>query len=48
MENLYDYKKFALLYVDDEERSLTNFTRAFGDQFRIMTATTAQQGLQLL
>ena len=48
MENLYDYKKFAVLYVDDEEKSLTNFTRAFGDQFRIMTATTAQQGLKLL
>jgi len=48
MENLYDYKKFAVLYVDDEERSLTNFTRAFGEQFRILTATTAQQGLKLL
>ena len=48
MENLYDYKRFAILYVDDEEKSLTNFTRAFGDQFRIMTATTAQAGLKLL
>ena len=48
MENLYDYKKFAILYVDDEERSLTNFIRAFGEQFRIFTATTAQQGLKLL
>ena len=48
MENLYDYKKFAVLYVDDEERSLTNFTRAFEGQFRILTATTAQQGLKML
>ena len=48
MENLYDYKRFAILYVDDEERSLTNFTRAFGEQFRILTATTAQGGLKLL
>ncbi len=48
MENLYDYKKFAVLYVDDEERSLTNFTRAFGEEFRIFTATTAQEGLRLL
>ena len=48
MENLYDYKKFAILYVDDEEKSLTNFTRAFGGQFRILTATTAQKGLKLL
>jgi len=48
MENSYDYKKFAILYVDDEEKSLTNFSRAFGDQFRIFTAATAQNGLKLL
>ena len=48
MENLYDYKKFAIIYVDDEEKSLTNFTRAFGDEFRIFTATNAQDGLKLL
>ena len=48
MENLYDYKKFAILYVDDEEKSLKYFTRAFQDQFRILTATNAQDGLKLL
>ena len=48
MENLYDYKKFAILYVDDEEKSLKYFTRAFGDQFRMLTATNAQDGLKLL
>ena len=48
MENLYDYKKYAILYVDDEEKSLTNFSRAFGDQFRIFTAINAQDGLKLL
>jgi two-component system probable response regulator PhcQ len=47
MENTYDYKKFAVLYVDDEERSLTNFSRAFGDQFRVYTATSAQAGLKI-
>ena len=47
MENLYDYKKFAVLYVDDEERSLTNFSRAYGEEFRILTATSAQEGLNL-
>ena len=35
MPNPYDYKKFAILYVDDEEKSLVNFTRAFGDDFRL-------------
>ena len=48
MENLYDYKKFAILYVDDEERSLTSFARAFGDHFRIFTAPSAQAGFKLL
>jgi two-component system, probable response regulator PhcQ len=48
MQNDYDYKKFAVLYVDDEEMSLTAFSRAFGDRFRILTAETAQEGLQLL
>jgi two-component system probable response regulator PhcQ len=48
MENLYDYKKFAVLYVDDEEMSLKYFARAFQDQFRILTANSAQEGLKLL
>jgi two-component system, probable response regulator PhcQ len=48
MQNLYDYKRFAVLYVDDEEKSLKYFTRAFQDQFRIFTATNAQDGLKLL
>ncbi len=48
MDSVYDYKKFAVLYVDDEEKSLKNFMRAFGDQFRILTATNAQDGLKLL
>src|SRR5881409_3701702 len=48
MDNLYDYKKFTILYVDDEEKSLKYFTRAFADQFSIFTAPTAQGGLTLL
>jgi two-component system probable response regulator PhcQ len=48
MENLYNYKKFAVLYVDDEEKSLKYFTRAFEDQFWILTASNAQDGLKLL
>ena len=48
MENHYDYKKFAVLYVDDEEKSLTNFTRAFGEEFRVLTASNAQDGYKLL
>src|ERR1017187_8421575 len=48
MPNHYEYKKFAILYVDDEEKSLVNFTRAFEDDFRILTASNAQDGLQLI
>ena len=48
MENLYDYKKFAILYVDDEEKSLKYFTRAFEDEFRIFTASSAHAGRKLL
>src|SRR5688572_8182171 len=48
MENTYDYKKFAILYVDDEDKSLKYFTRAFEDQFRIFTANNAQDGLKIL
>jgi two-component system, probable response regulator PhcQ len=48
METKYDYKKYAILYVDDEEKSLISFTRAYGDDFRVFTATNAQGGLKLL
>ena len=48
MANQYDYKKFAILYVDDEERSLKNFARAFGGEFRVLTASNAQDGFKLL
>jgi two-component system probable response regulator PhcQ len=48
MDYLYDYKKYAILYVDDEEKSLKNFARAFGEQFRILTAPNAQEGYKLL
>src|SRR5688500_6856560 len=48
MQSFYDYKKFAILYVDDEDKSLKYFTRAFEDQFRIFTANNAHDGLKIL
>jgi two-component system probable response regulator PhcQ len=48
MDQHYDYKQFAILYVDDEEMSLRSFTRAFEDQFRVLTATNARDGLKIL
>ena len=41
MESHYDYKKFAVLYVDDEVQSLKYFTLAFGETFRVFTAPNA-------
>jgi two-component system probable response regulator PhcQ len=48
MNDLYDYKRFAVLYVDDEERSLKQFSRAFGETFRVFTALNAAEGYRLL
>ena len=48
MEPAYDYRKYAILYVDDEEKSLKLFARAFEDEFRILTANNAQDGCKLL
>jgi response regulator RpfG family c-di-GMP phosphodiesterase len=48
MENLYDYQKCTILYVDDEEKSLKYFTRAFGDKFKILSAANASDGYRLL
>jgi two-component system probable response regulator PhcQ len=48
IETSDNYKRFAILYVDDEEMSLKYFTRAFEDKFRILTASNAQDGLRLL
>jgi len=48
MQPFYDYRKFAVLYVDDEEKSLKYFQRAFGELFRIYTAPNAAEGLRIL
>ena len=48
METAFDYKKFAIVYVDDEEMSLKYFSRAFGDTYRIYTATNARDGLKII
>ncbi|MCP5516739.1 MAG: hybrid sensor histidine kinase/response regulator [Verrucomicrobiales bacterium] len=48
MKSIYDYKRFAILYVDDEELSLKYFTKAMGKTFRIFTATNAAEGYRIL
>ena len=48
MENFYDYQKCRILYVDDEEKSLKYFNRAFENKFRILCAADAAEGYRLL
>jgi two-component system probable response regulator PhcQ len=48
MTPTYDYRRYAILYVDDEEKSLKSFERAFSDTFRILTASSAAEGQRLL
>ena len=48
METMYDYKRYAILYVDDEDKSLKYFSLAFADRFRILTAPNAAEGYALL
>ncbi len=43
-----DYKKYSILYVDDEEVSLKYFKRSFSDTFRIITASSAEEGFEVL
>jgi two-component system probable response regulator PhcQ len=48
MNNAYDYKRFAILYVDDEEMSLKYFRKSFQDIFRLYTAPNAAEGFATL
>ena len=48
MQYQYDLKRYAVLYVDDEEMALKYFEKAFGREFRIMTAINAADGLKLI
>jgi two-component system, probable response regulator PhcQ len=48
MEESYNYKKFAILYVDDERESLHYFRKVFESRFRILVAPNAAEGFELL
>jgi signal transduction histidine kinase len=45
---LMDHREFPLLYVDDEVDNLRIFELTFRRDFTILTATSAQQGLEIL
>ncbi|MBI4325421.1 MAG: response regulator [Chloroflexi bacterium] len=48
MHSFYDYKRFAILYVDDEDKSLKFFRQYFDPHFRIFTALNALEGFRIL
>ena len=48
MDSFYDYKKYYILYVDDEEKSLKYFRETFGEKFAVLTASNAEDGFRIL
>jgi two-component system, probable response regulator PhcQ len=48
MQEFYNYQNSSILYVDDEEKSLKYFTRAFEKKFRILCAANAAEAYRLL
>jgi two-component system, probable response regulator PhcQ len=48
MQQRYDYSKYAILYVDDEEKSLKYFRDIFSSKFQVLTAESAEKGFDLL
>jgi len=43
-----EVQQYAILYVDDEEKSLQYFSEALDNKFRVFTAGNAQEGYEIL
>jgi len=43
----YDYQRYAILFVDDEEKTRKYFRRLFGDKFRILEAGDGVEALDV-
>jgi two-component system probable response regulator PhcQ len=48
MANGYDYRKFAVLYVDDEQQSLKYFHKSYDKDFRVLTAPSVSEAQVIL
>jgi len=48
MNSKYDYKKYAVLYVDDEETALKYFRKAMEKEFTVLTATNVAEANLIL
>lgn len=43
-----DYKRYAILYVDDELMALKYFEKTFGSEFKVLTSDSAEEGMKLI
>lgn len=48
MASIPDYKRHAILYVDDELMALKYFEKTFGAEFTVLTADSAEEGMKLI
>ena len=48
MNAKYDYKKYAILYVDDEEQALKYFRKAMDKEFTVLVATSVAEANAIL
>ena len=48
MSSGFDYRKFFVMYVDDETQSLKYFRKSFDKDFRIVTAENTNAALEIL
>ena len=48
MSTAYDYKKYAILYVDDEEQALKYFRKSMGKDFTVLVATSVAEANAIL
>jgi signal transduction histidine kinase/FixJ family two-component response regulator len=47
-ERLFDHREFPVLYVDDEPENLRIFELMFRREFSILTASSAEEGLEVI
>ena len=47
-DQILDYREYPVLYVDDEPENLRIFELSFRREFKILTATSAEEGLEII
>jgi len=47
MSHSYDYRKFTIMYVDDEPQAVSNFEAYFSDTFEVVIATSGEEAWEL-